>query len=453
MRADILRSVLVASVALATIAGPASAQATWSAPVPISSAGDIGYVQFAANPRGDAIAVWGRLTGPENPPAVVPTYAIETAFRPAGGVWEPPVVVGTAHGVCDRGGCEHFPVVAVGIGTRGEAVAMWGSWVSGVLVTEMASRTAGGSWQRATAFGRGGGSGMQVALDRGGNATAIWIGGRTGQAVRVAFKPVGRPWRRPVTIGAGNGFGAQLALDARGDAIAVWCQTLSHHSGLLLRSAFRPAGGSWRRPVTIGRRQDLSVGPHIAVDPRGDAIAAWAGYERTNQCCATVVRSAFRPAGGRWRGQVTLERNNYTGGVQVALGKRGDATAVWYGSTGVRSASRPAGGLWAAAVTIATPSSRVDSLRVGLDPQGDGLAVWWVTPLPTVPSEVQAAMASPQGAWQPAVNLGGGASPLTAFDGSTGAALDSQGNAVVVWLADVGNGQQVVDAAKFQRSM
>ena len=460
LRSDVLLIALVAAVALSTVCA-APARAGWSAPAAISSAGDIGWMQFAADAGGDEIAVWGRLTGPANPVSGIRAYAVEVAFRPAGSAWQLPVIVGAAYVACDRGGCEHFPAVTLGIGLRGEAVVMWSSAVSGVSVTEAALRTAGGRWQRpivicwACASLQG-----QVAVDRRGNATAIVLGSTsTGLAVRVAFKPAGRAWRRPVTIGTGNGYGVQLALDAEGDAIAVWRHTLGHGRLELVQSAFRPVGGSWRRPVTIGHLGD-GTAAQVAVDPRGDAIVVWAGWTRPNRCCMTAVRAVFKPAGGRWRRPVTLAHNEGTSGVRVAFGRHGKATAVWSVNAAgvpapfiaVQSASRPAGGSWGGPVTIASPGSRIESLRLALDPRGDALAVWWVTPAPEIPSDMQAAITSPRGIWQPPISLGGGPSPLTGFDVAAGAALDSQGNAVAVWLHDLGNDQQVLDAATFIRA-
>ena len=449
---NVARIVMVAAVTLSVVAAPAAARAGWSAPVSISAPGNISYMQFATNVRGDAIAVWGRLTSAGGATSA-DTYAIEVTSRPAGGTWQPPVIVGTGHLPCDRGGCEHLPVVSVAIGLRGDAVVMWNSRGPGVQeAIEAASRTAGRSWQRPVVLGPGGLP--QVALDQRGNAIAIWTG---LHAVRVAFRPAGQAWQRPATIASGNGFGVHLALDARGDATAVWGKELFHPRrvpkfSVLVRSAFRPAGGSWHRAVTIGHGQDLSSYVELAVDPRGDTIAAWARHRGGNGCCLTAVQTAFKPAGGRWRRPVTLERDQDAQGVQVAFGRRGEATVVWCGSNGVRSASGPAGGPWGAAVTIGTPTVWCDSVRLGVDQSGDALAVWWNAPS-TAPGDVEAAMASPQGTWQPPVSLGGGPSPsLTGARGETGAALDSHGNAVVVWLHDLGAGRQVVDAATFTRA-
>ncbi len=438
--------VLAMVVTVVCVLGTAApAQAGWSAPVAISGSGDIGPVRLAADARGDTVAVWARVTSGLTLGPKEQGYAVEAAVRPARGAWQPPAIVGTADEPCDRS-CATFPGLSVAIGSRGEAVVVWGSTVSDAAgVIWAASRTAGGGWRRPIVIDRSGGFALQVALDQRGNATAISIGGRMGDAVRVAFKPAGRAWRRPVTIGTGNGYGVQLALDAKGDAIAVW-----RHGLELVQSSFRPAGGSWRRPVTIGHAGD-GTAAQVAVDPRGDAIVVWAGSTRPNQCCTTFVRAVFKPAGGPWRRPVTFAHNHVTRDVRVAFGMHGNATAVWSGDA-VQSASRRAGGSWEAPVTIAAPGSLIDSLGLKLDPRGDALAVWWL-PSPLTGGDVQAAMASPQGTWQPPISLGGGAPPgLEGEVGEVDAALDSNGNGVVVWLHYPVTGGSVVNAATFTRA-
>src|SRR5262249_6818362 len=63
----------------------------------------------------------------------------------------------------------------------------------------------------------------------------------------------------------------------------------------------------------------------LAVDPRGDAIAAWTRYRRGfGGGPPTFVQAAFKRTGGRWPRAVTLERDNGADAVQVAIGARGE---------------------------------------------------------------------------------------------------------------------------------
>ena len=200
------------------------------------------------------------------------------------------------------------------IGPRGEAVVAWpDSTTSGAGVVRAASRTAGGNWQRPIVLDWGVCS-PQMALDQHGNAIAVWDTYNAKRDIRAAFKPAGRAWRKPATIGSGAG--AELALDGKGDAIAVWTGFLvnTRHGTQFdrVQSAFRPAGRSWRRPVTIARGGEPGW-PRVAADARGDAIAVWENVLTPDGCCPSEVHAAFRPAGGAWRRAVTLQHNNSTG--------------------------------------------------------------------------------------------------------------------------------------------
>jgi len=400
-----VRWILAAVVAFAcALASAAPARAGWNAPIAISARGEIGPVRLAVDARGDAIAVWSRVTRPWNARRPDQGYAVEAAFRGAGGAWQPPVVVGAAVQLCPRGTCG-WPVPSLAIGPRGAAVIAWANFTtSGAGVIRAASRAADGRWQRPVAVYRGGATWLQVALDQLGNATAIWSPGGPRGAIRVAFQPAGKQWRKPPTIG--SGFGVQLAFDAKGNAIALWTHLISDRRGALEQAAFKPARGSWSQPVTIGRGGGGGYLPQLAVDPRGDAIAVWADWVRPGVCCGSAVQAASKPAGGLWRTPVTIA-SGFVGSVQVGLDARGDALAIW------------------------------DLAR----------------------GDVQAAMASPQGSWQRPISLGAGAPPqLRGVAGEVDAALDSQGNAVAVWIHDLGtshdpdHAESLVQAATFTRA-
>src|SRR5438309_1220838 len=68
--------------------------------------------------------------------------------------------------------------------------------------------------------------------------------------------PAQAGWHAPLSIsGVGNLGRTTLAVDPRGDAIAVW-YSQTYNEGFsatyVVKAAFKPAGGSWRRPVSVG---------------------------------------------------------------------------------------------------------------------------------------------------------------------------------------------------------
>ena len=289
-----------------------------------------------------------------------------------------------------------------------------------------------------------------LAMDQRGNATAISPVGN----IPVAFKPAGGAWRASASTGFAGAW--DLALDARGDATVVRDTNTNNGRGFLVTSQFRAAGGHWRRPVTIGHGSGATYGTHLAVDARGDAVAAWVEDRPRVSCC--TIRTAFKPADGPWHAQITVEPHaDAVGDWRVALGKSGSATAVWTALDGVHTSSTPAGGAWSRPVRLAGPDGHnlLGSLSVGVDPRGDRLAVWGCGAggCPSgLPSPASAATAPPHGPWHAPVMFANGDSPA--------AALDSHGNAVVVWVHARNAGQPnlgipsdtVVEAATFTRA-
>ena len=358
-------------------------------------------MSLAVNARGDAVAAWAR-----GPGCWRGSFAVEAAFRPARGSWRRAVRVGTGQRWCGRG-AEGTPPVSVAVDPRGRAIVGWreANISSNRELIRTASRLASGRWQRPVILYRGGkfplaeeawpsGPPPQVVLDHSGNATAAWNG-------QVAFKPAGRAWGKPATIGSGSNGDVKLALDAKGDATALWTHTISMGQGVLVRSAFKPANGSWQRAVTLG--QGLSgygSAPELAVDARGNATAVWTDWVRVKRnACTNLAHAVFRPAGGGWGHPVTLQRYRGTVGfngtlycagpvidVRVAFGRPGSVTAVWSANTSdftfagphyvVRAASKPAGGPWGRVATIAARPKYIDSLRLVGSPRGNVLAVW-----------------------------------------------------------------------------
>lgn len=85
------------------------------------------------------------------------------------------------------------------------------------------------------------------------------------------------PWPAPVDVSAAP-FGAaapEVGADERGDAVAVW-QGYTRR-GLLVQSAARAAGGSWRRPVDVSSGSRNARYPELAVGAQGTAVAVWRG--------------------------------------------------------------------------------------------------------------------------------------------------------------------------------
>jgi hypothetical protein len=56
------------------------------------------------------------------------------------------------------------------------------------------------------------------------------------------------------------------------------------------------AGGSWSQPATLSDPAAATLQPQVAVNPRGDAVAAWASFDGRTY----VIQSTSRPLDGVW---------------------------------------------------------------------------------------------------------------------------------------------------------
>src|SRR2546423_14739477 len=216
-------------------------------------------------------------------------------------------------------------------------------------------------------------------------------------------------WRAPVEIARpGVGAAPRVAVGPSGDAVAIW----SHDIGAdrVLQASLRPAStGVWQEPVDLSE-PTASIGSHaVALDGRGDAIAAWAD--------ASGVKAEVRPvASGVLRAPVTLGAPDVSAlvGPSLAVDDAGDAVVVWSKGCAVQASLQSrASGTWIGPVDLGSGSDP----RVGIDAEGDAVAVW--TDSETVRAGTRMAVA---GFWGPPAELGPGSAPLVAADGA-GAAL------------------------------
>jgi hypothetical protein len=171
----------------------------------------------------------------------------------------------------------------------------------------------------------------RVALDSAGNALAIWQrwNGST-YIIEASVRPAGGTWQTPEALSGFGGlaFEPSVALDRDGNALAVWRRYV-YDSRVIIQAAARPANGSWQPAEDLFPAGHLAAPPEVVFDPFGNAIAAWAGYDGM----VHAVWSATRPVGGAWQAPeiispgVSLEEAR----PHLAFDAAGNGFAVWSG--------------------------------------------------------------------------------------------------------------------------
>lgn len=382
-------------MALATTTGSVSA-AGWQPPVNAETGDKAAFAnEIAVDEQGNAVGVWARHVSGLR-------WEIVTSSRPRGGKWTVPVAISgdTRTGEILRS--------KVAVDPDGNAVAVWAArppetWGNENVFKALwsASRSPGGAWGEPEEISVASGvSEFDVVIDANGTATAIWHSFKEGEDdppgsfVRAASRPLNGVWSDPDEISVSNGGNPQVAVNPAGDLTAVWTGADPDTGYPVVRSKSRPAGGPWSVTATdLSSDAGRATGVQVAVDPDGNAIAAWSYAEEdiSGDDDDIAVQTAYRSeASGTWSGPTLLwddAADEDFPEVALAVDPQGNAGAIWssFGPGGrlMRSSTRTAGsgGAWSTPVELSTPDGgslqgKPTNPRIVADPQGSLTATW-----------------------------------------------------------------------------
>jgi len=348
----------------------------WASPIAVDGSGQ--PATFRLDPRvgiddgGNAIVVWSQSNGTED--------SIWSArYTPALG-WSSPVLVEGSVGNA------WFPFLAVAPG--GEAVVVWkqsdytrfNAWTSRYVP--------GVGWDAPVLLETAPGDPVlpRVAIDRGGNATAVWtqsdgvrsnlwanryvVGGGWGGAIPVESDDIGNatlPW---------------VAADPGGNATVMWVQSDGTRDALWANRY--TWGRGWGTGSAIATAANIIEPPRIASDATGNATAVWSQADGTYFQTWASRYNAYDdtpPAADAGPDQVvivgdtvTLSAVNTTDNVGVAnytwSFDDGGLQTLWGGSPTYRF---DAIGVFTIALTVRDAAGNADSdtVRVTVNPPPD----------------------------------------------------------------------------------
>jgi hypothetical protein len=224
----------------------------------------------AADPNGNAVAVWRQTDGSEE--------TVWSSTRPAGADrWGAPFMLGPA----GRVGGTNSPEPTVALAANGDGLALWA----------LRKEDSWGIWS-----------------SRYRAATTTF-----DAAVRVDDQD------------DDDSTQPRLALDARGTAFATWRRS----DGLTDSTwASRLAGGAegWDEPALLDRSTRLAVNPTIAAGGDGHAVASWLGVGTFYD----VFASRFDPKSGLWDLPARLDAQNTPAeSPAAAIDAAGNAMVIW----------------------------------------------------------------------------------------------------------------------------
>jgi PKD domain len=412
---------LVATAATLALAAPATAMAApqWLTPQTVSQPGsDAGQQQVAFDQGGDAVAVW-QSSGGVNP-------VIMAAERQAGGTF------GAPQTLSDASAYALSPDVASD--AQGDAVAVWLHYDGANARVQAAYRPAGGTFGATQTLSAAGyeARDARVAMNADGQAVIVWsLASGLVEKVQAISAAPGGVFGEVTDLTAFGEVASipQVALDAHGAAIAVWDGW--DGANIRIQEAYRPAGGAFAPPQFLSQAGDNADTPQVAFDATGDALAVW----RFDGSPASTVQAAYRQAGGEFGAPQTVSAPSSmpAQAPQVAFDGQSDGVVAWQQSDGtylrVDASVRQPGsaGVWA------LPSTLDPGGEEAYEPQiaGDGLSgtvVSWKT-FNGITNTAQAAYRAAGGSFAPATTV----SAAGPQEGTPEVGIDAQGDAIAVF--------------------
>jgi RTX calcium-binding nonapeptide repeat (4 copies) len=245
---------------------------------------------------------------------------IRAAVRLPGGSWT------TAQRISGAFAAAESPEVAMD--RLGNAVAVWHRSSGQDSVVQAAIRPAGGAWSAPQNLSAPGEAAFNpdVALEAG-RMTAAWNVMRERRSVvQSSARTVAGPWE-PLAIVSGpvgNAYGPSVAMDDRGGAVATW--QWSNGAFLVVQAASRSADGVWSVPESISGPGRSAARPQAAMDAAGNAVVGWLRFNGS----WIAAQVASRPAGRSWEAPQNLsDRGGTAGGLDLTMNRRGDAAVSW----------------------------------------------------------------------------------------------------------------------------
>jgi hypothetical protein len=302
---------------------------------------------------------------------------VTSSFTTRDGSWRMPQLVES-----NNAQDSEYPTVAAD--PRGNAIAVW-MQADATDYSLRASRfsVTTGLWGSATPIENnpaGHALSPHVAVDRNGNAVAVWRQAEGGRYSVWAnrFNASTSSWGSAAAIesdNAGDVLVPRVAFDVNGNCIAVWPQ--SDGARFNLYAARMTPAGTWGAPILIETQNTGDVGSaDLAIDPSGNAIAVWTQSDGTRY---NVHANRYAAATGAWGSATLIETENLQNSSRprIAIDANGNAFAVWEYQGIYANRYSATSNSWGAAVPIhsANPGLASDP-QVAVDAGGNAFAVW-----------------------------------------------------------------------------
>jgi hypothetical protein len=232
-------------------------------------------------------------------------------------------------------------------------------------------------------------------------------------------------WLPPVDISdtAEHAGSPHVALDSAGNATAVWDRW--DGTATVVETAYRPAGSPWGEPEVLS--PPSSMAPKVVVDRNGVLTAIWERFTSTNHF---ALESVSRLPGQEWTEpvEVTEFEQGANPDVWLAVDWEGSTTAVWRQGETIMSSFRVFANSWGEPELLSPDNSFTP--QTAMDGRGDATAVWMHQD--GAHYVVESAYRPEQGEWEGPTLV----SQPGEEGGNPQVAVDGQGDSLVVWRGE-----------------
>jgi len=319
----------------------------------------------------------------------------------------------------------------VAVDRAGNAVALWFQW-DGSHTSVWANRyVVETGWEGASLIGTGTGDAffrypedLSIAVDAAGNAFALWIEVNPNSGYGIwtnRFEPVAG-WGTAVPMDLGDADWPVLAVNAAGNAVASW----RHYGPDEVWSNYYVPGVGWGSPISSGTLGDFNFYPSVSLDDTGTAVVAWAAGYCPDDYDEIWARSYVpgagwgAPVGSGWVWCV---------GLPLVAANSGTTVVTWTQSDGIWARRFVAGVGWETPARIAGLGAYFP--KVAVDPAGNAIAVWHG--LDGAISRIYSSRHVTGAGWGVPLPLDAGSGNVSWGVGSQ-VVVDPGGNAVGAWL-------------------
>ncbi len=262
-----------------------------------------------------------------------------------------------------------------------------------------------------------------VAVGGDGTAAVIWTADNgIKRMIEASVLPAGATsWTAPAVLASGPLGGApdpgvaQIAIDRNGNATAVW-SLWNGKNNVVSAADLARASSSWSPPVQLTEPFTDGLTPSLAMNADGTAAVVWALTPYPTYNVPNVIQEVSRPAGATsWTIPVNVSDvlpplTNYYQNPKVAIDGGGLASVIWYGS-GIMGSRQRSDGTWTpqAALFPTNPMWFFTSASIGSDGAGKVVvaATIFDATINVDRSTIWAATGSPGGSWGQAAKIPG----------------------------------------------